>query len=82
MDRTIFCTYLQRETAGLDAPPYGGELGTRIYNEISKEAWGAWQRRQTMLVNEHRLRLTNSDDQAFLEQEMIRFLFQGGENRL
>ncbi len=52
MSRTIFCTFLQREAEGQDFQLYPGELGKRIYNEISKEAWAQWQHKQTMLINE------------------------------
>lgn len=56
MSRTIFCTFLQREAEGQDFQLYPGELGKRIYNEISKEAWAQWQHKQTMLINEKKLR--------------------------
>ena len=52
MSRTIFCTFLQREAEGQDFQLYPGELGKRIYNEISKEAWAQWQHKQTMLIND------------------------------
>ena len=56
MSRTIFCTFLQREAEGQDFQLYPGELGKRIYNEISKEAWAQWQHKQTMLINEKKLK--------------------------
>lgn len=77
MSRTIYCTFLQREAEGLDFPLYPGELGKRIYNEISKEAWKQWQAKQTMLINEKKLNMMNADDRKFLEQEMVKFLFEG-----
>ncbi|BEU80239.1 hypothetical protein EAG21025_35520 [Enterobacter asburiae] len=55
MARTIFCTFLQRDAEGQDFQLYPGDLGKRIYNEISKEAWGQWQKKQTMLINEKKL---------------------------
>ena len=57
MSRTIFCTFLQREAEGQDFQLYPGELGKRIYNEISKEAWAQWQHKQTMLINEKKLNM-------------------------
>ena len=48
MSRTIFCTFLQREAEGQDFQLYPGDLGKRIYNEISKEAWAQWQHKQTI----------------------------------
>jgi Fe-S cluster biosynthesis and repair protein YggX len=59
MSRTIFCTFLQREADGQDFQLYPGELGKRIYNEISKEAWAQWQHKQTMLINEKKLSMMN-----------------------
>ena len=55
MPRTVFCAYLQREAEGLERVPYPGELGKRIYENISAEAWRAWVGHQTMLINEYRL---------------------------
>ncbi len=51
-EQNDFCTFLQREAEGQDFQLYPGELGKRIYNEISKEAWAQWQHKQTMLINE------------------------------
>lgn len=77
MSRTVFCTFLQRETEGLDFQLYPGELGKRIFNEISKEAWGQWMSKQTMLINEKKLNTMNLEDRKLLEQEMAKFLFEG-----
>ncbi|EIC82524.1 oxidative damage protection protein [Serratia sp. M24T3] len=52
MSRTIFCTFLNKEAEGQDFQLYPGEIGKRIYNEISKEAWSEWMKKQTMLINE------------------------------
>ena len=60
MARTIQCKHLNKEGEGLDFAPYPGELGKRIYNEISKEAWALWMKHQTMLVNENRLNLADA----------------------
>ncbi len=78
MARTVFCAYLQRDAEGLDRPPYPGELGQRIYASISKEAWGAWVRHQTMLMNEYRLTPIDPKARQFLVEEMEKFLFGGG----
>jgi Fe-S cluster biosynthesis and repair protein YggX len=77
MARTIFCTFLQRDAEGQDFQLYPGELGKRIYNEISKEAWGQWQKKQTMLINEKKLSMMNPEHRKLLEQEMVSFLFEG-----
>ena len=57
MTRMVQCVKLGREAEGLDRPPYPGDLGKRIFENVSKEAWKAWMRYQTMLVNENRLNL-------------------------
>lgn len=75
MSRTIFCTFLQRDAEGQDFQLYPGDVGKRIYNEISKEAWGEWMKKQTMLINEKKLNMMNVDDRKLLEEEMIKFLF-------
>ena len=69
MSRTIFCTFLQREADGQDFQLYPGELGKRIYNEISKEAWAQWQHKQTMLINEKKLSMMNPEHRKLLEQD-------------
>jgi len=80
MPRTIFCTYLQREAAGLERVPYPGELGQRIYASISQEAWQQWLRHQTMLMNEYRLTPIDPKARKFLVEEMEKFLFGGGSS--
>ena len=77
MSRTIFCTFLQRDAEVQDFQLYPGEVGKRIYNEISKEAWAEWMKKQTMLINEKKLNMMNVDDRKLLEAEMIKFLFEG-----
>ncbi|GAA0508096.1 oxidative damage protection protein [Tatumella terrea] len=77
MSRTIFCTYLQREAEGQDFQLYPGEIGARIFREISKPAWQEWMAKQTMLINEKKLSMMNPEDRKVLEQEMINFLFEG-----
>lgn len=76
MTRTVYCAKLKKEGAGLDYPPYPGEAGKRIYEHISKEAWDAWVHRQTMLVNEYRLNMTDPQARKFLAEQMQAFLFE------
>ncbi len=78
MPRMVQCVYLNKEAEGLDRPPYPGELGKRIWQNISKEAWQLWLRHQTMLINEYRLSPIDPKARKFLEEEMEKFLF-GGE---
>ncbi|BAH83407.1 oxidative damage protection protein [Candidatus Ishikawella capsulata] len=74
MARKIFCTYLQRETEGMESQVYPGKIGRIIYNDISKEAWKEWIIKQTKIINEKKLNLINPEDRFFLENEMINFL--------
>ena len=78
MPRTVFCQYLQREAPGLERVPSPGELGKRIFDSISAEAWQAWVQHQTMLLNEYRLTPIDPKARRFLVEEMEKFLFGGG----
>ena len=82
MSRTVFCQNLQKEAEGLDFQLYPGEVGKRIFENISKEAWGQWQKKQTMLINENKLNMMNADDRAFLEKAMVDYLFEGKEPKI
>jgi Fe-S cluster biosynthesis and repair protein YggX len=74
----VNCVKLGKEAEGLDMLTYPGDVGQRIFNEISKEAWQAWVGHQTMLLNEYRLSPINPKDRKFLEEEMEKFLFGEG----
>ena len=77
MSRTVFCQSLKKEADGLDYQLYPGEVGKRIFDNISKEAWGNWQKKQTMLINENKMNMMNPDDRAILEKAMVEYLFEG-----
>jgi Fe-S cluster biosynthesis and repair protein YggX len=78
MAGTVHCVRLGREAEGLDFQPYPGELGKRIYDNVSKEAWQEWLAHQTMLINEYRLSLMDPKAKEFLEQQMEAFFFGQG----
>ena len=78
MSRIGNCVKLKREAEGLDFPPYPGELGTKIWQSISKEAWEEWKAIQTRLVNENRLNLADARARKYLKEQMERFLFEDG----
>lgn len=78
MTRTVHCIKLGREAEGLERPPYPGELGQRIFEQVSKAAWQEWLRHQTRLINEYRLSLTNPQARRFLEEQMERYFFGEG----
>ena len=81
MARMIQCTYLKKEAEGLDFAPYPGELGKRIYENISKEAFEVWKRHQTMLVNENRLNLADARARQYLARQMEQFFFGTGADQ-
>ncbi len=78
MTRRVNCVKLGKEADGLDFPPYPGELGTRIFDNVSKEAWQMWIRQQTMLINEYRLTPVEPKARKFLEEQMEKFFFGEG----
>jgi Fe-S cluster biosynthesis and repair protein YggX len=80
MSRTIKCVMLGEGAEGLDYVPYPGELGQRIYDNVSKEAWQKWLAHQTILINEYRLSPIEPDARKFLEAEMEKFFFGGGSD--
>jgi Fe-S cluster biosynthesis and repair protein YggX len=74
----VQCVVLKREAPGLERVPYPGELGKRIYENVSKEAWAQWLKQQTMLINENRLTPIEPKARKFLETEMEKFFFGAG----
>ena len=76
----VQCVVLKREAPGLERVPYPGELGQRIYEKVSKEAWARWLAHQTMLINEYRLTPIEPKARKFLETEMEKFFFGAGSS--
>ena len=74
----VKCIKLGREAEGLDFPPYPGDLGKRIWENVSKEAWAQWLKQQTMLVNENRLNLSDPRARKYLEEQMTKHFFGEG----
>ena len=73
--RRVFCVKLKRELPGLDAPPWPGPLGQRIYEHISEEAWEMWEERMKMILNEYRLLPFQKETQTIIAKQMEDFLF-------
>lgn len=73
--RIVRCRHFGDEREGLSAPPFPGPLGEEIYQHVSREAWDAWLRRQTILINEYRLVVTKPEARRLLQEEMRAFLF-------
>ncbi|MEA3277061.1 MAG: oxidative damage protection protein [Pseudomonadota bacterium] len=80
MSRMVQCVKLNREAEGLDRQPYPGDLGKRIFENASKQAWQDWLRHQTMLINENRLTPMDPKARAFLEEQMEKFFFGEGSD--
>ncbi|MDP2963522.1 MAG: oxidative damage protection protein [Sulfurimicrobium sp.] len=81
MARTVKCIKLGREADGLDFPPYPGDLGKRLYENVSKEAWAAWVKQQTMLVNENRLNLADPKARKYLAEQTEAHFFGAGADK-
>ena len=81
MARMVNCIKLKSEAEGLDFPPYPGELGKKLWESVSKEAWKAWLEQQKMLVNENRLNLADPKARKYLEEQMTQALLRRGRRR-
>ena len=78
MARTVKCVKLGKEAEGLDFPPYPGKLGKKIFDNVSKQAWGEWLKQQTMLLNENRLSLVDPQARKYLTEQTEAYFFGGG----
>lgn len=78
MARMVRCIKLGKEAEGLDYPTYPGELGKRIFDNVSKEAWKTWLNHQTMLMNEYRINPLDPKARKFIEGEMEKYFFGQG----
>ena len=77
----VHCVKLGREAEGLDETPFDSELGVKIYNNVSKQAWQQWTEHQKMLLNEYRLQPWKKEHQEFIVQQMEAFLFGEGAEK-
>lgn len=75
MSRMVFCQLLKKDAPGLESPPYPGELGQQIFENISNEAWTQWLNQLTMIINENRLNTADPRHLQLIEQQMQNFLF-------
>lgn len=76
--RQVFCVKFQKEMPGLDAPPWPGEIGQRVYENVSAEAWKLWEERQKMILNEYRLMPWQKEGQEVIRKQMEDFFFGEG----
>jgi Fe-S cluster biosynthesis and repair protein YggX len=77
----VNCILLGKELPGLDFQTYPGDLGKRIFESASAQAWQNWLKHQTILINEHRLSPINPEHRKFLEEEMEKYFFRGGSEK-
>lgn len=73
--RTVNCAKLKQQLPGLEAPPWPGELGQRIFENISAQAWKMWEDRQKMILNEYRLMPWQKEAQELIAKHMEEFFF-------
>ena len=81
MTRKVKCVLLGVESDGLEYVPYPGELGQKIFENVSAPAWQQWLGHQTMLINEYRLTPIEPQAREFLEKEMEKFFFGEGSDK-
>ena len=81
MTKQIFCIKLNQDAEAMNAPPFPGELGERIFNQVSKQAWKMWLSHQTMLINEYRLSLIDPKAREFLRNELQNYFFGDGSEK-
>ncbi len=79
MSRIVYCQVLKREAEGLDRPPHPGELGARIFQNVSREGWNQWLQRLAIIINENHLSTADPDTIAVIENHMQGFLFGEGD---
>lgn len=79
MARMVQCVVLKKEAEGFETPPYPGDLGRRIFDNVSAEGWKQWLERQQMVINENQLNTADAASVELLEQHMLGFLFAEGD---
>jgi|SRR4051812_8666374 Fe-S cluster biosynthesis and repair protein YggX len=77
-EHKVFCVKLQQELPGLDEPPFDTDLGKKVYDNVSKQAWGMWTEHCKMLLNEYRLNPARKEDQQAIVQQLEQFFFGQG----
>lgn len=82
MARTVNCIKLGREADGMDFPPMPGELGKKLFENVSKEAWQQWIRLQTMIINENRLNLADAAHRKYLAEQVQKHFFGDGADQV
>jgi len=76
--RQVLCAKLHKELPGLDEPPFDTDLGRKIYDQVSRDAWGLWMEHCKMLLNEYRLNPARREDQEVIVRQMEQYFFGEG----
>ena len=79
--RTVKCVKLGKDAPGLEKPPLPGDLGKKVFENVSEEAWGMWLEHQKMLMNEYRIDLSDKSSRQILKQQLEQFFFGDGSQR-
>lgn len=82
MSHMVHCVKLGKEAPGMKFPPFPNELGKRIYDNVSQEAWDGWLRYQTMIINENRLSLADPRARQYITQQMENYFFGDGADQI
>lgn len=82
MSHMVHCVKLGKEAPGMKFPPFPNELGKRIYDNVSQEAWDSWLRYQTMIINENRLSLADPRARQYITQQMENYFFGEGADHI
>lgn len=82
MSHMVHCVKLGKEAPGMKFPPFPNELGKRIYDNVSQEAWDGWLRYQTMIINENRLSLADPRARHYITQQMENYFFGEGADHI
>jgi Fe-S cluster biosynthesis and repair protein YggX len=78
MDRTVHCVKFDKDLPGLETPPFKGELGHKIYEQISRQAWDLWRPQSTLIINHYGLSMADADARELLMRQMDEFFFGEG----
>jgi Fe-S cluster biosynthesis and repair protein YggX len=77
-ERMVNCVKLKKQLPGLDEPPFDTDLGQKIYENVSRDAWNGWTEFCKMLLNEYRLNPARREDQEVIVKQMEQYFFGEG----
>ncbi len=71
----VRCVKFQKDLPGLATPPWPGDLGQRIFENASAQAWKLGEECQKMILNEYRLMPWQKEAQELMARHMEEFFF-------